>query len=82
MKLKLQSSIISSLLRYFSAVAICLVLFTGVSAQANSKTNTKKTVGKVLYGQASFYANKFNGRKTASGELFNQNKFRLLCMTV
>ncbi len=79
MKLKLQFTIIRSLVRYFSAAAICLVLFTEVSAQAKSQANTKKTVGKVLYGQASFYANKFNGRKTASGELFNQNKYTCAC---
>ncbi len=29
---------------------------------------------KVEIGQASFYANKFNGRKTASGEIFSQRK--------
>ena len=29
---------------------------------------------KVEYGIASFYANKFNGRKTASGEVFSQKK--------
>jgi rare lipoprotein A len=30
--------------------------------------------GKVLEGKASFYANKFHGRKTASGEIFDNNK--------
>jgi len=34
-------------------------------------TRSKKPV-KVQYGIASFYANKFNGRKTANGEIFNQ----------
>jgi rare lipoprotein A len=29
---------------------------------------------KVQYGVASFYANKFHGRKTANGEIFNQQK--------
>ena len=41
-------------------------------------TGTKKTA-RVFYGQASFYANKFNGRKTASGELFSQKKFTCAC---
>ncbi len=27
-----------------------------------------------IYGSASFYANKFQGRKTASGEIFDQSK--------
>ena len=35
-----------------------------------TRYNTKKT----FYGQASFYANKFNGRRTASGEIFYQKK--------
>lgn len=34
---------------------------------------------KLLYGQASFYANKFNGRKTASGEIFSQKKMTCAC---
>ena len=33
--------------------------------------HNKKPV-KIQYGVASFYANKFNGRKTANGEIFNQ----------
>jgi rare lipoprotein A len=28
---------------------------------------------------ASFYSNKFNGRKTATGEIFSQNKFTCAC---
>jgi len=32
-----------------------------------------------LYGQASFYNDKFNGRKTASGEKFNQKKLSAAC---
>lgn len=34
---------------------------------------------RVLYGEASFYANKFNGRQTANGEIFNQNKLTCAC---
>jgi peptidoglycan lytic transglycosylase len=34
-------------------------------------TRSNKPV-KVQYGIASFYANKFNGRRTANGEIFNQ----------
>ena len=28
----------------------------------------------ILYGKASYYADKFNGRKTANGEIFDNNK--------
>lgn len=40
-----------------------------------TRTNSKKT----FYGQASFYANKFNGRRTASGEIFSQKKMTCAC---
>jgi rare lipoprotein A len=33
----------------------------------------KKNI-KIQYGVASFYANKFNGKRTASGEVFSQKK--------
>lgn len=38
-----------------------------------------KKISRTFYGQASFYANKFNGRKTASGEIFDQKKFTCAC---
>lgn len=37
---------------------------------------------KTFYGQASFYADKFNGRKTASGEIFSQTKMTCACNAV
>lgn len=51
-------------------------MFQHIDAQTIKKKNN---VGKVLYGQASFYANKFHGRKTASGERFDQKKFTCAC---
>lgn len=41
-----------------------------------------KSGKRVLYGQASYYANKFVGRKTASGEIFSQTKFTAACNTL
>lgn len=38
----------------------------------------KKQV-KAQYGVASFYHNKFNGKRTASGETFSQNKLTAAC---
>ena len=43
-----------------------------------SDTAAKKS-SRILYGQASFYANKFHGRKTASGEIFSQDKLTAAC---
>lgn len=39
-----------------------------------STTGTSGKVVKVLNGKASYYADKFDGRKTASGEVFRQSK--------
>lgn len=36
-------------------------------------------VKKTLYGQASYYHQKFHGRKTASGKLFSQQKLTAAC---
>jgi|SRR5580704_12487339 rare lipoprotein A len=46
------------------------------SAQHRTKTHvlSKKKNTKTEFGIASFYANKFNGRRTANGELFSQQK--------
>ena len=34
---------------------------------------------RILYGTASFYANKFQGRLTANGEIFDQGKMTAAC---
>ena len=50
--------------------------------QRNVKKTANTTRGKIkrtFYGQASFYANKFNGRRTASGEIFFQKKMTCAC---
>jgi len=46
-------------------------------ASSTSKQSGKK--GTILYGQASYYANKFQGRKTANGEIFNHELFTAAC---
>ena len=38
-----------------------------------------RDVPKVLYGTASFYSNKFEGRQTANGEIFSQQKLTAAC---
>lgn len=46
------------------------------TAQQDSNKPVKKTNGnsRIQYGMASFYSNKFNGRKTANGEIFSNQK--------
>lgn len=41
--------------------------------------NTKAKIGQVYSGIASFYGNKFIGKKTASGEIFSQEKYTAAC---
>ena len=70
------------LLHCFTAILISFFIQPlALNAQKNdviketpAKTTSKKAT-RVFYGQASFYANKFNGRRTASGEIFDQKKF-------
>jgi rare lipoprotein A len=53
-----------------------------VHAQHGGKTKANAAVkknSKILYGQASFYASKFQGRKTANGEIFNHEKLTAAC---
>jgi rare lipoprotein A len=75
-------------IKYRLAVHIFMVIFfvfTMLPSSANAQT--KETVNKdkqkkttrVFYGQASYYANKFNGRRTANGETFDQKKFTCAC---
>ncbi|MEO7265803.1 MAG: septal ring lytic transglycosylase RlpA family protein [Ferruginibacter sp.] len=59
-----------------SGVSICFA--QGEPApKVQKKASNKK--GQVFYGQASFYANKFQGRQTANGEIFSQQKFTAAC---
>lgn len=47
-----------------------------------AQDSSAKKITRTFFGQASYYANKFNGRKTASGEIFNQNKMTCACNAV
>ena len=59
----------------FCLLVSCLV--PGTVAQDPGKTAKPRI--KLIYGTASFYANKFDGRKTANGEIFSQQKFTAAC---
>ncbi len=69
----------------FVATTATVLLFSfaanSVLAQAadSSSAKTASKSKKIFYGQASFYASKFHGRKTASGEIFDQKKFTCAC---
>ncbi len=68
--------------------AILLLLAAPAGAQtaqqsekdkSGEKAPAKKSAGRVLYGQASYYASKFEGRKTANGEIFRHSKLTAAC---
>lgn len=72
--------------------SISFVLITPVCGNAQNKkpkanrkvsarvgASKKQGVKKILYGQASYYHQKFHGRKTASGHVFNQQKLTAAC---
>lgn len=40
-----------------------------------TKKDSESSDNLIISGQASYYADKFDGRKTASGEIFRQNKY-------
>ena len=53
-------------------VIFCLMLFITSCASATAKTDAQ-WIGHTEAGEASFYAMKYQSKKTASGELFNQS---------
>ncbi|MBO9633806.1 MAG: septal ring lytic transglycosylase RlpA family protein [Chitinophagaceae bacterium] len=67
-------------------VVLCILTPAIVKAQAvvadSVHMTSKKKVPKVQYGVASFYHNKFEGRKTANGEIFSQKKLTAACNTL
>jgi rare lipoprotein A len=80
-----------SLVHIFAAILFAFVT-SSLPAIAQKNDVGKETAGKVIpkkeaskkatrvfYGQASYYANKFNGRRTASGETFDQKKLTCAC---
>ncbi len=48
--------------------------FSSNSSNNQKSTSTEYKEGEVLYGESSYYADKFHGRKTANGEIFDMYK--------
>ena len=62
----------------------CSLLMFCTESYGQKKTGSKKSLHqpshkRVIYGLASFYNNRFEGRKTANGEIFSQHKFTCAC---
>jgi len=65
-------------------ILICLILLilyiSETSAQGSARVQiSSKNLPDALYGTASYYANKFEGRLTANGEVFSQQKMTAAC---
>ena len=67
-------------------MTICFVFFFGAaraqkadSARLSADSGFVYKKAKVLFGIASYYADKFNGRKTANGEIYDSKKMTAAC---
>jgi rare lipoprotein A len=68
----------AAFIKYILTCLLFLQVYAGFAQVAKPKMRTPKT-GVTLYGQASYYADKFHGRKTASGAVFSHSKFTAAC---
>jgi len=65
-------------------ILICLTLLTLHAHETNAQSSQRmqvssKNIPDALYGTAIYYANKFEGRLTANGEVFTQQKMTAAC---
>ena len=63
---------------YFLFTKIIIIFFITALPHGNT-AHAQATSKKTLYGEASFYHSKFNGRQTANGEIFSQKKMTCAC---
>ena len=56
-----------------------LVSFSEIKTAPETAVSTKAHSKKTYYGIASYYADKFNGRPTASGEIYSHQKLTAAC---
>jgi rare lipoprotein A len=69
-------------LRSFAAAILGVAMLThAYSSPLQAKENLEET-GSVMRGHASYYANKFDGRPTASGESFQVDKLTCASRTL
>jgi rare lipoprotein A len=61
-------------LKIIYLTTIFLLIGFCIKAQDSTVKVKSPASAKTFFGQASFYSDKFNGRKTASGEIFSQSK--------
>jgi rare lipoprotein A len=69
--------------RGIAAAILGVVLLTCTySPPAQAKNNAEEVTDRVMRGKASYYANRFDGRPTASGETFRVSKLTCASRTL
>ncbi|HWJ91061.1 MAG TPA: septal ring lytic transglycosylase RlpA family protein [Flavisolibacter sp.] len=64
---------------YFSGAAFSQVGRGGAERKDTVEVRSVNGKAKILYGTASYYADKFNGRETANGEVYDSQKMTAAC---
>jgi rare lipoprotein A len=59
---------------HFFQFALLIISLWGNALFSQSKPARANLTGKIQYGTASYYADKFDGRSMANGEIFSQKK--------
>ncbi len=76
---QLNSIVINIIFKCCFLLLLFILPINSFAAKNNLVDTADTSKNKTLTGIASFYSNKFNGRKTASGELFSQKKMTAAC---
>lgn len=68
-----------ALLLFFIVLFSLPVIAQKNKSDSDDTEKKSKKVTKTLFGQASFYSNKFEGKRTANGETFSHKKLTAAC---
>jgi len=60
-------------------IYLAAIIFSIADISAQNVAGSSKKTPDALYGTASYYADKFEGRQTANGETFSQKKMTAAC---
>lgn len=71
-----------ALLLFFIVLFSVPVIAQKNKSDSDDSEKKSKKVTKTLFGQASFYSNKFEGKRTANGETFSHKKLTAACNTL
>lgn len=71
--------IIYSFLALFFSILICPENISAQTSIIKSKAPKSSKDIVIKYGIASYYANKFNGRETSNGDIYNSSKLTAAC---